>query len=103
MNEIARGTTPTIRFTFKTIDPSEIVTAYLTLKQNSETIIEKDISSAETGADYIEWKLPQDETKTLDSRYPVQVQCRYKVGDGTVYASRIYTERVYDILKEDVI
>ena len=103
MNEIARGTTPTIRFTFSTVDVSNIVTAYLTLKQNSETIIEKDISSATTGEDYIEWRLAQEDTKTLDGRYPVQVQCRYKMNDGTVLTSKIYTEKVYDILKEDVI
>ena len=53
---IARGTTPTIRYTFSLVDVSAIVVAYLTIKQGS-LVIEKDLTSATIGDGYLDLAL----------------------------------------------
>lgn len=97
---IVRGTTPTIQFTFKTIDVSQIHTAYLTIEQHGTLRIEKTLEDATIGNKYIEWTLEQEDTLPLKYNVKLQIQCRYKLNDGTAYASRIYEVSPYDILKE---
>ena len=99
---IVRGTTPTIRYTFKKFSVDNIVEAYLTIKQGSVKI-EKDITDGEKGDGYIEWTLTQAETLTLDDDAYMKVQCKYKLNDGKVCASRTVTGKPEEILKEDVI
>ena len=99
---IIRGTTPTIKFTFKTVDPQQIVTAYLTMKQG-ELVIEKTLADGTVGENYIEWQLSQAETVSLDDDENINIQCRYKLADSAAYASKIYSVPPYDILKDGVI
>ena len=95
---IARGTTPTIRYTFSLVDVSAIVVAYLTIKQGS-LVIEKDLTSATIGDGYLEWTLTQEETLSLAENKEVKIQCRYRTNEGMAYASRIETENTYKLLK----
>lgn len=99
---IIRGTTPTIKFTFKTVDPQQIVTAYLTMKQG-ELVIEKNLADGTVGENYIEWRLSQAETVSLDDDENIKIQCRYKIADSSAYVSKIYSVPPYDILKDGVI
>ena len=73
---IVKGTTPRIRFTFSKVTPENITTAFLTIKQSNETIIEKDISEAEVGENYLEWELSQNDTLAIDAKQSVKIQCR---------------------------
>lgn len=100
---IVRGTTPEIRFTFSAVDPADITVAYLTIQQNQATIIEKDIDDATIGEDYISWELTQTDALLIEAGEQVRIQCRYKTSDGKAYASRVYTEKPYDVLKEGTI
>lgn len=89
---IPRGTTPTIRHTFKRVDVSDITVAYMTIKQGSLTI-EKTLSDAtvvhnETD-NYLEWKLTQAETLSVLEKVNVEEQCRWKLSDGTVGKSPV--------------
>lgn len=100
---IVRGTTPTIRFTFSEVPVESIAVAYLTVEQNGERVVELDLTTAETGADYLQWTLAQEDTVKLSEKWNCDIQCRYKTTDGTAYASQIYSVKPYDILKEGVI
>ena len=95
---IVRGTTPTIRFTFKTIDPREMEAAYLTISQDG-VLIEKGLGEAEAYGDCLEWRLSQAETLSLVADRATKVQCRYRLPDGTAGASKMYAERVYGVVK----
>ena len=97
---IIRGTTPPIRFTFSDVNPLEMTTAFLTVRQ-ANVVIEKDLAAASLVTDtMIEWQLSQEETLALEAGRLAQVQCRYRFLSGAVGASRIYEENVYAVLKE---
>lgn len=83
MANIIRGTTPTFKYTFKTVDVSNITVAYLNIK--SKVDIEKDMTEAVIGEDYIAWTLSQSETFSLGDQISVMVN--WKLQDGTRGAS----------------
>lgn len=95
---IIRGTTPTLRYTFRVVDPASIVTAYLTLSQGCKAI-EKNSGTMVSGENYIEWQLSQQETLALDPRKPCEIQLRYRTSDGKAYASLISREGVGNVTK----
>lgn len=99
---VPRGTTPTIRYTFSIVEVENIASAYLTIQQGS-LVIEKSLADADVGDGYLEWNLSQSETLSLDEKENIEIQCKYKMTDGKVYTSKIYTTDVYKILKEDII
>ena len=96
---LIRGTTPTIRYTFKTVDPAEITAAYLTLKFSGGQI-EKDLTAATVGTKYLEWQLTQTETLALKAVKNVEIQLRYKTTGGDAYATPITLETAARILKD---
>ncbi len=100
---IDRGTTTTIQYNFKVVDPARIVTAYLTLKQDSVLVIEKDLSEATVGENFMYWTLSQEETLSLDEKMQVEYECRYKLDDGSAFKTKKVSEQVGPILKEGVI
>lgn len=96
---IIRGTTPTIGFSFKAIDGTEIAVAYLTVKQNRVVMIERDITTATATESNITWDLTQAETLSLKPKDKVKIQCRYKLNSGKVYRSRTFEDDVDDVDK----
>ena len=101
---IARGTTPTIQMRYNAVDVGTIAEAYLTIRQEATgLILEKDLSDAVRDEDVLSWTLTQEETLQIRPPYSVQIQCRYRLSDGTVGASQIYTVYPYQILKDGVI
>lgn len=86
MATIIRGTTPTIKYTFQTVDPEEIAVAYLTAKQDGKTKIEKPLSAAIVETDNISWTLTQEETLSLKPAM-AYFMCNWKKADGTRGAS----------------
>ena len=103
---IIRYTTPTIKFTFSEIDITDITVAFLVIKQNDKTAIERDISSAvvtNTQAESsLAWTLTQEETKKL-SKANVSIYCDWKLRDGTRGRSHVKTDSVEDTGKQEVI
>ena len=100
---ICRGTTPTIKFVFKTINTSDIVVAYLTVEQKDVKLFEKTLADATVGKGYLEWTLTQEETLLFDEKSNLKLQCRYKTAGGSAYGTKIYEVPPYAILKEGVI
>lgn len=97
---IPRGTTPTIDFTFQTVSPAEITVAYLTIEQNEVKVLERDLTSATVGEHDIAWKLTQTETLKINERVNLRIQIRYKLSDGSAYASQVFNVSPYEILKD---
>lgn len=100
---IVRGTTPTVRFNFSAVDTANIVVAWLTIEQGGEEIISKDLSDATVGEGYLAWTLTQEETLAMSSKCDVSIQCRYLLNDGNAYATRIFADRPYEVIREGVI
>ena len=87
--ELIRGTTPTIKITFSTVSVESIAVAYLTIKQNDRTMIEKTLEDATTEEHAISWRLTQTETLGLL--------------DGTRGRSRIESSQIGEPGKDEVI
>lgn len=99
---IARGTTPTIQFTFKAVDTADIAVCYLTMREG-DLVIEKTLEDArEVGNGLIEWSLTQEETLKLREE-PVDIQVRYKTNDGHAFISKVFSVSPIQILKDGVI
>lgn len=96
---LPRGTTPTIRFRFRKVPVEDITEAYLTVCQG-RVIAELDISAATAGEDTLGWRLTQEETLAIRPDEPVEIQCRWKTGNNTAGASRVFTLLGYKILKD---
>lgn len=88
MASIIKGTTPTLKYTFNTVDVSSITTAYLTIKVDNDSThdIEKDLTSATVEAKSISWTLTQSET--LSFKDSISVMINWKLADGTRGASK---------------
>ena len=68
MATLYRGTTPTIWYKFRKIDPSQIVEGFLTIRQgfNFRAIaLEKSIDDADISEMKVSWDLSQSETLKL--------------------------------------
>ena len=65
MSEIVRGTTPTIRYTFSTVDPADLSKAVLTISQRGTARITKALTAATVGEGTLSWTLTQAETLSL--------------------------------------
>ena len=102
MNSIIRGTTPTIQYTFKSVNVANITTAYLTIKMSGATLIEKDITSATVGQKSLSWMLSQAETLSMTAS-EVIIQLNWKLNDGTRGASLKTRMTISDNVKEVVI
>ena len=105
MSNITRGTTPTIKYKFKTAQVGDMAAAYVTINQLNQ-MIEYDLSQADvdTTENSLSWSLTQEDTLRIHAvNDKVKIQCRWKLIDGTAGASKIVTVLVDDILKGGVI
>lgn len=84
MNVIARATTPTIVFTFREVNVNSINVAYLTIRQLTNDVIERDITTAYKNAtnNTISWTLTQEETLKLSQGKNVSVVCDWVTESG---------------------
>lgn len=100
---IGRGTTPTIKYKFETVDVTDIAVAYFTLRQGA-LVIEKTLEEADvvhTEEDnYLSWRLTQAETLSIADKSNVEMQCRWKLRDGTAGESPLANESALRILKD---
>lgn len=103
MSSIIQGTTPLIKYTFKTINVTDISVAYLTIKQRQITL-EKDLTDAtvDTDNNMICWRLTQEETLEFANNY-VTVMLNWKTANGIRGASKKDTIFIDYNLKKGVI
>lgn len=103
MEEIIRGTTPTIKIKFSKVNPSEITEAYLCIKQYDSNVIEKDLSSASVDGDSLSFVLSQKDTLALKKQTIASIILDYMVNGITRYSSRRMDYNVVDPGKNEVI
>lgn len=101
--EIIRGTTPTIQFTFDTISPGDITTAYLVVRQNGADMIEKTLEDATIVEGKLSFRLSQSDTLALEEKPAAYVSLDWLTGDGTRGRSKVYKADVTDSGKDEVI
>lgn len=82
MNNIVRGTTPLIRYTFDSITVTDIVTAYLVIKQNGDAVITKTLTDCVVGDGYIDWVLTQEDTLALKNSRSCDICLDWLLNDG---------------------
>lgn len=89
MVKIVIGTTPTIRYKFSIVDPSDFVQAILTIKDSREIEkIRKTLDTATVGTNYIEWTLTQEETLALGAGWSaLSMMLNWLTNGGTRGAS----------------
>ena len=79
---IVRGTTPTIRYSFSTINISDLSVAKLVIFQD-EAVITKDLSEGSVGVNYVEWTLSQTDTLALIPSVRAIIKLDWLLSDGT--------------------
>lgn len=94
-----RGTTPTHTFT-PDIDLTGVAVLYVTYKQDSRTIVEKNINDVTIAENKIQVTLTQAETLSFSEARPVEIQIRLKFSDGAAMASNIIRAPADRILKD---
>lgn len=102
MASVIRATTPTIKYTFNVISVSDIAAAYLTIRQDGEMIIERDLTSATVGNDYLSWTFTQQETLQMATG-KVTLMLNWLTNDGTRGASEKSTVVIEGNYKNEVI
>lgn len=88
--EIIRGTTPTLIFTFDTIDVDDISVAYLLVKQSGNTVIEKTFEDSTISEEKLMFSFTQAETLSLAQGVPASVVLDWKTIAGIRGRSNIY-------------
>ena len=101
MAVIIVGTTPTIQYTFKEVEIPNITEAYLTIMSGGEVVMEKDLTTATIGEDYLAWTLTQEETLNLTST--AYMMLNWLLADGTRGASAKTTVLMDANFKNEVI
>lgn len=86
MSKIIIGTTPTIKYTFRSVDVATIVTAILTIKKNGVIVLRKELSDATVGENDISWKLTQADTLGI-GKDVAKMMVNWLTLDGTRGAS----------------
>lgn len=82
MAQIYKGTTPTITYTFRTVDVADIAVAILTVSVNGVVVLEKDLATATVGENTLSWLFSQEDTLALNGR-EADFMLNWLLSDGT--------------------
>jgi len=102
MAGVGRGTTPTNTFTVD-VDLRDAEVLWLTYKQNSKIVIQKEKEDLEIDETEVRVYLTQEETLALKDSVGVRIQFRARYADGNAIKSNIMQASVEEILKDGVI
>lgn len=97
-----RGTTPTISFKLP-FDYNLVEEIWLTLEQRGKEVLTKTKEDMVYEWNIVSTKLTQEETLMFREKEQVKIQARIRTVDGNVFASKIRTITVDEILKDGVI
>ena len=79
---IIRGTTPTVRFTFASVNPAQIMDAYLVLKQQGQEVVRIEMEDAIVGEHALSWVLSQEQTLALTPGKDTTIVCDWLLPTG---------------------
>jgi hypothetical protein len=102
MNEIVRGTTPTISFGLP-FSTGLLSTAFVTVKQRDKTLIEKELSDCQCDGNILTTQLTQEDTLALKIGVPAQIRLVVKTTGGDRHETKDFVVRVSDTHKDEVI
>lgn len=85
--QIARWTTPTIRYKPQAVEMSEVVEIYVTIRQKGQTVLMKSLEDASVSEDGYAWELSQEDTGDLIQNLMATVQVDYKTRAGRRYTT----------------
>lgn len=97
-----RGTTPTLNFTTP-FDTGLLSEAFVTLSQNGEIVVEKQLKDCSVDKRKLSVRLTQEETLKLSCDCKTEIQVRAKTEAGEALASNIFVVNTDRILKDGVI
>lgn len=97
-----RGTTPTLEFMLP-FDTSMLAEAYVTLSQNMQVVLNKELADCTCDGRKISVKLTQAETLLLQCDIKTEIQIRCRTHDDDALASDIISVDTGRILKDGVI
>ena len=97
-----RGTTPTLEFTVP-FNTNILAEAWVTLSQNREVILNKELEDCACSERTLSVKLTQEETLRLNCDCKTEIQVRVRTIEGEAMASEIITVNTDRILKDGVI
>lgn len=103
MSALISGTTPSVQFIFKNVDPADIAVAYLTVRVGDSVVIEKDITEASVQNNTLTWVLTQEETLRLNVGDTCRICCDWKTSSGVRGRSKMATMTVEESGKSCVI
>ena len=101
--KIVTGTNPTIYYIPKGVQPNTITDAFLIIKQQGRTIIEKTLSDAHIVNGKLSWTLSQEDTLSLKPFIKATMSCVWKQIDGIRGESPLVVCDVYKSSKNEVI
>lgn len=102
MRSVIRGTTPTLSFKIP-FGTELLAEGYITLAQNNEEVLSKQLCDCNLKDDIISVRLTQTETLELNSDCTTQIQLRVRTVEGEALASQIITVSTHRILRDGVI
>lgn len=102
MNEIVRGTTPTISFGLP-FSTDLLDTGFVTVKQREEVIIEKELSVCECSGNTLTARLAQADTLALEVGTHAKIRLVVKTTGGDRLETKDFVVRVSDTCKDEVI
>ena len=82
MEELIKGTTPTIKYSFSTVDVSDIVVALLKVTQK-DIQVQKTLADANIDGNAMEWVLSQEDTLALKENQYAMITLDWLLNDGT--------------------
>lgn len=97
-----RGTTPLLEFTLP-FETSLLAEAWVTLAQNEEVVLNKELEMCNCNGCTLSLKLTQEETLKLDCDCKTEIQVRVRTLEGEALASDIIKVGTDRILKDGVI
>lgn len=103
MASIIRGTTPTVKFTFSKVSPSQIAAAFLLVKQDDRIVIEKTLPEATVGETSITWRLAQGDTLKLAPKKNATLTCDWRTVTGVRSKSKTIAAMVESGGKDEII
>lgn len=97
-----RGTTPTLEFTMP-FDTDALAEAWVTLSQNEEVILNKELCDCSVDKRKLSVRLTQEETLKLQCDCITEIQVRVRTLEDEALASDIIRVDTARILKDGVI
>ena len=102
MADVGRGTTPLCTIETE-IDLTTCEVIYLTAKQGSNVVFEKEKDDLDVTSEAVSVELTQEETLGFDWRKELRIQIRARYPNGKAVKSNIMVGVAGEILKEGVI